>query len=86
MSVLIGMHPRTRCSVPGCNRTTKLNYVEWVCGKCWSRTSRVWRRRLSRLRRRLRVATGDRRRRLIVLDARVWCRLRNQAIERAVGL
>ena len=78
---------RTRCSVPGCNRTTKPLYVEWVCGKHWSLTSHVWRRRLARIRHRRHYAVGlQQRRRLLALDARMWVRLRNQAIERAVGV
>jgi hypothetical protein len=64
------------CCVPGCKRTTKRAFTEWVCGKHWSLTSRVWRRRMFRFRRHHRVDLAD----------RMWCRLRDQAIERAMGL
>jgi hypothetical protein len=70
---------RLRCVVPGCRRTARRRTAaatEWICGRHWTATSRVWRRRMFLFRRRRRWD----------LAARMWGRLRSQAIERAVGL
>ncbi len=69
---------RLQCCVPFCRRTTGDPRFsgEWLCSKHWPLTSRAWRRRFFLFRRRGRRD----------LEARMWERLKRQAIERAVGL
>jgi len=73
---------RITCCIPFCRRTTAAamlaakGHDEWICSKHWPLTNRSWRRRLSLFRRRGRAD----------LEARMWIRLKQQAIERALGL
>jgi macrodomain Ter protein organizer (MatP/YcbG family) len=85
---------RLRCAVPHCPRTVAAarlpaDDTEWVCGAHWAMTSAAWRRRYFALRRRF-FRTPERklaeRRRMVDLGHAMWDRLRDQAIERAVGI
>lgn len=74
---------RLRCIVPFCNRTRGDRKgdplrpgMEWICGVHWRMTSRTWRRRYALIKRRERYD----------LAAGMWCRLKDQAIERATGV
>jgi hypothetical protein len=67
---------RLPCCVPFCRRTTARNFVEWICGEHWRLTNKNWRRKFFLFRRRRRHD----------LEARMWQRLKRQAIERAAGL
>jgi hypothetical protein len=67
---------RTRCCVPFCTHTTAHEFGEWICGEHWRLTSRTWRRRLFKARRKRWHDLAD----------RMWLRLKRQAIERAAGI
>lgn len=67
----------TRCLVPFCRRNKSLpEGHEWICGKHWPLTSKKLRR----------LYFLCKRRQLHHTAWGLWCRLREQAIERAGGL
>lgn len=77
------MGPRLLCCVPFCTHTRGdrkgdpiVEGMEWICGQHWKLTSVSWRRRYALFRRRKRFD----------LAARMWARLRSQAVERAAGI
>ena len=66
-----------RCIVPFCTRTTGANHhEEWICPGHWRLTDSQLRRRFFLFNRRNRPD----------LAARMWERLKKQAIERAMGI
>ena len=73
---------RLQCCIPFCRRTIKAGPIlarghdEWICSTHWTSTFRHWRRRLFLFRRRGRQD----------LEAKMWERLKRQAIERAAGI
>ena len=80
--------PRQRCIVPHCNRTRWLRpEEEWICQQHWSVVSRRGRSLYSRVRRKLKrypmIVTAPS---LRLLEARLWARLKAEAIERGMGL
>lgn len=73
-----------KCVVPFCKRTTsRTDFEEWICGKHWPAIDRERRRVYGRYLRRWRrygdSAYGP-------AAARIWRRLKAQAIERAAGI
>lgn len=79
------MSDRTPCLVPFCRRTRKSlpDRPEWICGVHWPRTDRRLRRLIRKVRRRRERVDSDR---LYALHVKLWEKLKQQAIERAVGL
>ena len=78
------MSNRLSCCVPFCKRTTtRTEFDEWRCGVHWRLIDkdkrRVYGRHLRRWRRYGSTAYGP-------AAARIWSRLRGQAIQRAAGL
>ena len=73
---------RVKCLVPFCRCTRGARWAgdpggeEWICHRHWVATSKVWRRRYFLFVRRGRWE----------LVARMWVRLKRQALERAAGL
>jgi uncharacterized protein YecT (DUF1311 family) len=80
------MTGRVRCCVPGCGRTFKEELVgeEVICGKHFRLADRRLRQLIAHLRRKARRVgwTED----LWERDQRLWQKVRDQAIERAMGL
>lgn len=73
---------RLNCCVPFCKHTRGPRKgdknpitadMTWICGRHWQATSKTWRRRLSLFERRKRYD----------LAARMWERLRQQAVDLA---
>ena len=78
------MRPRLRCIVPGCSHTRGDRKgdpitpgMEWICAGHW----RLVPRALKAIRTRARRKGKDR-----VVLARLWRRIRREAIERALGI
>lgn len=76
---------RTPCSVPGCGRSCKAElHPEWICADHWRNTSLRTRGLFFRVRRK-----GNRygwTPQLIRLHDRLWEKLKQQAIEKAMGI
>lgn len=77
------MPERLKCLVPFCRcsrgdrkNDPVANVTEWICEKHWKGTTRSWRQRRGLFKRRRRFD----------LEARMWERLKAQAIERAAGI
>jgi hypothetical protein len=77
---------RVRCCVPGCGRTFKEgDYSEIVCGKHWRLGDQRLRRLHCRIRRKAKKHVGWTPQ-LVRLEYRVWQKLRDQIIERSMGI
>ncbi len=76
-------HDRVCCCVPFCRRTTAADRLrpdtEWLCQKHWSVIPKSRRRAYSRARRKRAPFVN-------YAAARLWRRLKAQAIEAAVGI
>lgn len=81
------MTGRLPCLVPGCRRTLKpgeADHSEGICAKHWPSTSKRHRALLSKVRRKAkRIGWTPQ---LSRLEARLWDRLKTEAIEIGVGL
>jgi hypothetical protein len=77
---------RLHCCVPFCQRTTpKGLYDEWICQRHWSPVRQQHRRAYNRIRRLLRQSDGTDDT-LCIRAARLWSRVRQEAINLAVGI
>lgn len=73
---------RVKCLYPGCGRTKKSLFIEWVCAKQWAAVPKPMRLRLTRYRRRAKKNPDWQR----VAD-KMWERCRDRAIAEAlIGL
>lgn len=81
MRLVLAPPVRIACSVPFCQRTTKLQCSEWICGKHWSLIPNLRRSAYLRSRREA-VRAGH----WPEHTDRLWRRVKQIAIERAMGI
>ena len=79
------MSDRRACCIPFCNRTSKPAPGQWICGKHWILADKALRSLYSRARRRFESGRYPNPEKQLRRGARLWQRILDQVLTRAVA-
>lgn len=76
---------RTHCCILGCRRSTKHEYIAWICVKHWKLVPKKMKRVFSRAKKRYRLGQRRPSQQMAVID-RLWERIVREATNISVGV